>query len=70
MLAAISNQLVRLLRDATGRGPTQGKTFWAGDELMMEDLRTVTALARQKHPGAVIVVIGESMSRWTSLSFT
>ena len=42
-----------------GRSPQRG--IWAGDDLMMEDLRTVTALARQKHPGAVIVVIGESM---------
>jgi alpha-beta hydrolase superfamily lysophospholipase len=42
-----------------GRSPQRG--IWAGDELMMEDLRTVTALARQRHPGAVIVVIGESM---------
>jgi alpha-beta hydrolase superfamily lysophospholipase len=42
-----------------GRSPQRG--IWAGDELMAEDLRTVTALARQRHPGAVIVVIGESM---------
>jgi acylglycerol lipase len=42
-----------------GRSPQRG--IWAGDELMMEDLRTVTAVARQRHPGAIVVVIGESM---------
>lgn len=42
-----------------GRSPQRG--VWAGDELMVEDLRTVTALVRQKHPGAVVAVVGESM---------
>ena len=42
-----------------GRSPARG--VWAGDELMMEDLRTVTALVRQTHPNAVVAVVGESM---------
>jgi acylglycerol lipase len=42
-----------------GRSPQPG--VWAGDELMEEDLRTATALVRQAHPGAKIVVVGESM---------
>ena len=42
-----------------GRSPQRG--VWAGDELMIEDLRTVTALVRRKHPGAVIAIVGESM---------
>ncbi|RAK58008.1 alpha/beta hydrolase [Phenylobacterium deserti] len=42
-----------------GRSPRRG--VWAGDELMMEDLRTVVALARQRHPNAIIAVAGESM---------
>jgi len=42
-----------------GRSPQRG--VWAGDELMVEDLRTVVALARQAHPQAVIAVAGESM---------
>jgi len=42
-----------------GRSPFRG--IWAGDELMAEDLRTVTALARAKHPDAIIAVVGESM---------
>ena len=42
-----------------GRSPQRG--LWAGDELMVEDLRTAAALARARWPKAVIVVAGESM---------
>jgi alpha-beta hydrolase superfamily lysophospholipase len=42
-----------------GRSPERG--VWAGDELMEEDLRTVTALARQAYPHAIVAVLGESM---------
>jgi alpha-beta hydrolase superfamily lysophospholipase len=42
-----------------GRSPERG--IWAGDELMVEDLRTVTALVRQKYPKAIVVVAGESL---------
>jgi alpha-beta hydrolase superfamily lysophospholipase len=42
-----------------GRSPDRG--VWAGDELMTEDLRTVTALVRQKYPHALVVVAGESL---------
>ena len=42
-----------------GRSPQRG--VWAGDALMVEDLRTVVALARQAYPHAVIAVAGESM---------
>jgi len=42
-----------------GRSPMRG--IWAGDELMADDLRTVTALARARHPNAIIAVVGESM---------
>ena len=42
-----------------GRSPQRG--IWAGDDLMMEDLRTIVALAHQKHPKAVVVVVAESM---------
>jgi acylglycerol lipase len=47
--------------DQRGFGRSPGRGVWAGDELMLEDLRTVTALARQKYPHAVIVVAGESL---------
>jgi alpha-beta hydrolase superfamily lysophospholipase len=42
-----------------GRSPHRG--IWGGDVLMDEDLRTVTALVRARHPGAVLAVVGESM---------
>ncbi|HZZ30416.1 MAG TPA: alpha/beta fold hydrolase [Phenylobacterium sp.] len=42
-----------------GRSPDRG--IWAGDDLMVEDLRTVAALARSKYPHALIVVAGESL---------
>ncbi|OYX29594.1 MAG: hypothetical protein B7Y99_12835, partial [Caulobacterales bacterium 32-69-10] len=42
-----------------GRGPQRG--LWGGAELMAQDLRTVTALVRARHPGAVLGVLGHSM---------
>ena len=47
--------------DQRGFGRSPGRGVWAGEDLMVEDLRTVTALARARHPHAVIVVVGESM---------
>ncbi|WP_397404207.1 alpha/beta fold hydrolase [Phenylobacterium sp.] len=47
--------------DQRGFGRSPGRGIWAGDELMIEDLRTVTALARARHPNAIIAVVGESM---------
>lgn len=42
-----------------GRSPQRG--IWGGTELMIEDLRTACALARARHPDAVLAVVGESM---------
>ncbi len=42
-----------------GRSPQRG--VWAGDPLMTEDLRTITALVRARYPHAVIAVAGESL---------
>ena len=42
-----------------GRSPDRG--VWAGDGLMTEDLRTACAVARKRHPRAIIAVAGESM---------
>jgi acylglycerol lipase len=42
-----------------GRSPKRG--IWAEEALLAEDLRTVVALARQRHPKATIAVVGESM---------
>jgi alpha-beta hydrolase superfamily lysophospholipase len=42
-----------------GRSPQRG--VWGGEALMTEDLRTIVALARQRHPRALIAVAGESL---------
>ena len=42
-----------------GRSPQRG--IWAPDDLKVEDLRTITALARARYPGAIIAVAGESL---------
>ena len=42
-----------------GRSPHRG--IWGGTELMMEDLRTACRLVRERHPRAVLAVVGESM---------
>lgn len=47
--------------DQRGFGRSPGRGIWAGSELMTEDLRTVVALAKAKHPNALVAVVGESM---------
>ncbi len=47
--------------DQRGFGRSPGRGIWAGRDLMTEDLRTVTALARARHPHAIVTVVGESM---------
>jgi alpha-beta hydrolase superfamily lysophospholipase len=47
--------------DQRGFGRSPGRGIWAGQDLLVEDLRTVTALARAKYPNALITVVGESM---------
>ncbi|HWA62213.1 MAG TPA: alpha/beta fold hydrolase [Caulobacteraceae bacterium] len=42
-----------------GRSPHRG--IWGGDRLFTEDLRTITALVRQRYPHAVVAVAGESL---------
>lgn len=42
-----------------GRSPQRG--VWAGEALMTEDLRVFVGLLRLRHPGAALVVAGESM---------
>jgi alpha-beta hydrolase superfamily lysophospholipase len=42
-----------------GRSPNRG--IWAGDMLLVHDLRTLTALARARYPRAIVAVAGESL---------
>lgn len=47
--------------DQRGFGQAPGRGVWGGEARMTEDLRTSVALARARHPGAIIAVVGESM---------
>lgn len=47
--------------DQRGFGGAPGRGVWAGQARMAEDLRTAVALARARHPRAVVAVAGESM---------
>jgi alpha-beta hydrolase superfamily lysophospholipase len=42
-----------------GRSPNRG--VWGGEALMVEDLRVFCRLVRERRPGAVLAVVGESM---------
>jgi acylglycerol lipase len=47
--------------DQRGFGRSVNRGRWAGEDLMCEDLRTVVALARARHPGATVTVVAISM---------
>jgi alpha-beta hydrolase superfamily lysophospholipase len=47
--------------DQRGFGGAPGRGVWAGQARVIEDLRLAVALARARHPGAVVAVAGESM---------
>ncbi|HEY2358264.1 MAG TPA: alpha/beta fold hydrolase [Phenylobacterium sp.] len=56
-----SQGVTTIAYDQRGFGRSPGRGVWAGDDLMVEDLRTVAALVRQKYPQALLVVAGESL---------
>ena len=47
--------------DQRGFGRTATRGLWAGEDVMVEDLRTFCTLVRRRHPGVPIAVVGESM---------
>ena len=47
--------------DQRGFGQSPNRGIWAGDVLLVDDLRTLTALARARYPRAIIAVAGESL---------
>lgn len=49
-----------------GRSPERG--IWPDEELMREDLRTAVDIARSRHPGAIITVVGISMGGAVAIS--
>ncbi|PZO05283.1 MAG: lysophospholipase [Alphaproteobacteria bacterium] len=54
--------------DQRGFGAAPGRGLWAGEARMTEDLRTVVALVRARHSGAIVAVIGESMGGAVAIS--
>jgi acylglycerol lipase len=53
--------IATLAYDQRGFGRSPDRGLWAGDALMADDLRTFTALVRQRYPHAIIAVAGESL---------
>lgn len=47
--------------DQRGFGRSPGKGYWPEEELLRKDLRTAVDVARNRHPDAVITVVGISM---------
>ena len=47
--------------DQRGFGRSEARGRWPSEELMREDLRTAVKLARERHPEAVLSVVGISM---------
>lgn len=54
--------------DARGHGRSPHRGVWGGEALMTEDVRTACAVARQRHPNALIAVVGESMGAATAIA--
>jgi alpha-beta hydrolase superfamily lysophospholipase len=54
--------------DARGFGRNPRRGVWGGERLMTEDVRTAVAVARRMHPGAKIVVMGDSMGAATAMA--
>jgi len=54
--------------DQRGFGDAPGRGVWAGEARMTEDLRTAVALARARHPRAILAVVGESMGGSVAVS--
>ncbi len=47
--------------DQRGFGRAAARGYWPGADALVQDLRTAVALARQRHPKALIAVLGHSM---------
>lgn len=54
--------------DARGFGRSPRRGVWGGERLMTEDVRAAVAVARRRHPDAIIAVIGDSMGAATAIA--
>lgn len=55
------NGITTYAYDQRGFGRTKNKGFWAGTEVLVRDLDTVSALVARRHPGVPLYLLGESM---------
>jgi acylglycerol lipase len=54
--------------DARGFGRSPNRGVWAGEKLLTEDLRTLTALVGRAYPGVPVAVVGDSMGAATAIA--
>lgn len=54
--------------DQRGFGGTTGRGIWPGDDVLVNDVRLVAALLRQRHPGRPLYLLGESMGGAVAIS--
>lgn len=54
--------------DQRGFGGTTGRGIWPGDDLLVNDVRMVAALIRERHPGRPMYLLGESMGGAVAIS--
>jgi uncharacterized protein YbcI len=47
VLALLSNEMVRLYKDQFGRGPTQARAYWCGDDVLTVVLEDTFALVER-----------------------
>lgn len=60
--------IVTYAYDARGHGRSPHRGVWGGTRLLTEDLRTAVAVARRRHPGAIVAVAGDSMGSATAMA--
>ena len=55
------NGITTYAYDQRGFGGTSRRGLWPGDDVLIQDLSTVAALVKQRHPGLPLYLLGESM---------
>jgi alpha-beta hydrolase superfamily lysophospholipase len=60
--------IVTYAYDQRGFGATAQRGIWPGSELLADDARAVAALLRQRHPGQLLYLLGESMGGAVAMS--
>ena len=63
-----SRDIATFAYDQRGFGATAQHGIWPGNEVLVEDARTVAALLRQRYPGRPLYLLGESMGAAVAIS--